>query len=173
MLDRTFISFVLGSLVGLTYMAVRFYNYGNSPAMLYTGWALLALGIVVFASQVMLRRRGQVAKDGADLDTTVLVTSGIYGIVRHPVYLSLMMLAVALVFIAQLVAGVFLGGISLGLMYLMMLGEERLNLRKFGDEYQAYMQEVPRMNLLVGVVRAIVRNSQVKRGKNGHDAGPR
>lgn len=174
MLDMTFISFVFGSLVGLTFLAVRFYNYGDSPAMLYTGWALLALGIVLLASHVVLRTRGQVAKGGSYLATTVLVNSGVYGIVRHPIYLSFMVMAVALVFLAQITAGVILGVISLGLIYMMMLGEEQFNLRKFGDEYQAYMQEVPRLNLIVGVVRAIVRSSQVKReqGKHGVPSTP-
>jgi len=39
--------------------------------------------------------------------------------------------------------------------YLISRQEEHLNVERFGDDYKRYMQVVPRMNLLVGVIRLV------------------
>jgi len=36
-------------------------------------------------------------------------------------------------------------------MYLQVLHEEKINLRKWGDEYLQYMKEVPRFNFIKGL----------------------
>ena len=76
--------------------------------------------------------------------TTNLVTVGPYSYIRHPLYTSLLCLA----------WGIFLKGIDLVTILLVIIAsltlfltavyEERENLRKFGDEYVAYMQHTKR-----------------------------
>jgi len=38
-----------------------------------------------------------------------------------------------------------------------VLREEQMSVEKFGDDYQLYMQEVPRMNFLLGIIRLLQR----------------
>ena len=42
-----------------------------------------------------------------------------------------------------------------------MRREEKSNIERFGDDYRNYMEQVPRMNFVVGTVRLV-------RGRRGH-----
>jgi protein-S-isoprenylcysteine O-methyltransferase Ste14 len=48
-----------------------------------------------------------------------------------------------------------LGAIVMGLLHNDMRREERSSLERFGDDYQRYMEHVPRINLLAGTIRLI------------------
>lgn len=39
--------------------------------------------------------------------------------------------------------------------YLIILSADQRNIEKFSDDYRHYMQSVPRMNLLMGIVRQL------------------
>jgi len=39
-------------------------------------------------------------------------------------------------------------------------GEEQENTRKFGDDYRCYMEEVPRMNFVVGIIKLLRRRKK-------------
>lgn len=72
-----------------------------------------------------------------------LVTSGVYGVIRHPIYAALWLSALAqALMIGNWVAG--LGGIVAFLpMYLTRVPrEERMMIDHFGDEYRAYAARV-------------------------------
>jgi len=42
---------------------------------------------------------------------------------------------------------------------IIQLGDQR-NIEKFGDDYKLYMQKVPRMNLLIGIIRLVRRRDR-------------
>jgi protein-S-isoprenylcysteine O-methyltransferase Ste14 len=44
------------------------------------------------------------------------------------------------------------GAVSL---YLISIQEDQRLIEKFGDDYKRYIQNVPRMNLLVGIIRLV------------------
>ena len=48
------------------------------------------------------------------------------------------------------------------LFYKDVLREEQMCIEKFGDDYKRYMQKVPRMNLLLGVIRLLRRKREDK-----------
>ncbi len=78
------------------------------------------------------------------LDDHRLVTSGAYGVVRHPVYVGvfLIWLGLALAFlspVAFLIAAVYV--IPIYVLY--MRSEEKMMLESFGDAYRQYCQDVP------------------------------
>ena len=98
------------------------------------------------------------AQGGSYMQTTVLVEDGIYAVVRHPqsgVAGILLCLAVALIVQHWLVA--MLGLAAMGLFYLDTFKLDRTCIEKFGDAYQRYMQRVPRVNFLAGIVRLLQR----------------
>ena len=41
-----------------------------------------------------------------------------------------------------------------------ILEEEQSNIEKFGDAYKRYMQRVPRMNFVVGIIRLLRRRKR-------------
>ena len=46
-----------------------------------------------------------------------------------------------------------------------MIEEEKRNIEKFGDAYRDYMKRVPRINLLVGIMRQIHSKKEDKEGR--------
>jgi len=91
------------------------------------------------------------------IHTTVLVVSGIYAVVRHPQYLSSMLLNTGLMLVAQHGLTTVLGVATIGLDYRIALEADREAIVKFGDDYKLYMDRVPRVNFLIGLVQLLRR----------------
>lgn len=147
------------SLIAQIALCFFFYNSAGLDGLLYAGWAVVALGVIL----IMLPRHPLEKKGGAPegerwLHTTVVVDSGVYGIVRHPMYLGMMLVVVALILISQHWLSLICAVVLIGLLYDAMLQEEKGNVEKFGEDYKRYMQNVPRMNLLVGIIRLVRRS---------------
>lgn len=130
-----------------------FYNWAGLRILLYAGWVLLEVSFVLcFLSAYQLKKRGE---EESHMSTTVLVDSGLYGIIRHPMYLSWILFILGLILITQHWLSPILGIPIMVSIYLDMRKEEQENSEKFGDDYRRYMQAVPRMNFVVGVIRLV------------------
>jgi protein-S-isoprenylcysteine O-methyltransferase Ste14 len=107
------------------------------------GWLRIALGGFLIAIALVLAVMSLRAVFGEKRDPPVVIRTGLYGLVRHPLYLSEVVLYLGLnclrVSLAAILAWL---GIMFFLRYLCRY-EERLLLDRFGDDYRAYMQEVP------------------------------
>jgi protein-S-isoprenylcysteine O-methyltransferase Ste14 len=128
-------------------------------ALFIVGWVVWAFGMVlVMAPIVMFPRRGGVAKGKPFVNTTRLVDTGIYSVVRHPQYLG----GVFAVFVTTILwyphwlFGV-LGVIATAVIYMSCREEDQRLVQQFGDDYTNYMRKVPRMNILAGVIRLLRR----------------
>jgi protein-S-isoprenylcysteine O-methyltransferase Ste14 len=109
---------------GLLFMAAGLWLFHRSHADLGTNWS------------VTLQTR----------EDHRLVTEGIYQRIRHPMYSSMFLLAIAhLLFVPNwIVAPAYL--LTFGVLYLLRVAqEERLMLDRFGTEYEAYMQRTGRL----------------------------
>jgi protein-S-isoprenylcysteine O-methyltransferase Ste14 len=127
-------------------------------SLVYVGWAILLGAMALIALPlVLLPREGQAPRGGGVTRTTAVVTTGIYAVIRHPLYLGWMLAYVALVLVAQhwLVALIAVAGTAC--VYLICVHEDRRLLARFEEEYARYMGEVPRVNLLAGTVRLLRR----------------
>jgi protein-S-isoprenylcysteine O-methyltransferase Ste14 len=121
------------------------------------GWVVWTVGmILVMAPIVMFPRRGGVAKGKSFVETTKLVDTGIYAIVRHPQYTGgiLAIFLTTLLWYPHWLFGV-LGVVGAVVVYLGCREEDKYLIEKFGDDYKRYMQKVPRMNFPLGIVRLI------------------
>jgi len=119
------------------------------------GWVSWVIGMVlVMAPIVMFPRRGNVPRGKSFVHTTRIVNTGIYAVVRHPQYLG----GILAIFVATLLLyphWIFtvLGIPGVALIYWGTFEEEERLLKQFGDDYRAYMQKVPRLNLISGIIR--------------------
>jgi protein-S-isoprenylcysteine O-methyltransferase Ste14 len=135
---------------------------GGITWLAVAGIMLLMLGIVfIVLPLIQLRRRGGVA-DGENYGmTTTLVDSGLYAIIRHPQYLALPMLSVALALIVQHWAAALAGVLATALFCLTFRTADAMdidgNIEKFGDDYRQYMHRVPGWNPIVGTWRVLRR----------------
>jgi protein-S-isoprenylcysteine O-methyltransferase Ste14 len=120
-----------------------------------SGWVVWAVGMVlVMAPIVMFPRRGGVAKGKSFVHTTRLVDSSIYAIVRHPQYLGGILsifVTTPLLYPHWLFAILGIPGVVI--LYWSTREEEKRLIERFGNDYRSYMQRVPRMNLILGIVR--------------------
>ena len=139
-----------------------FFNYYGLDLLMYAGWILLAFSIVIILlAGYEFQKKGGVPERKHLVYTTVLVDSGIYAVVRHPQYLGFIQLILALVLISQHWLSVISGVIGSVLFYIdPTRGEEKENTKKFGDDYRRYMEEVPRINLVVGIFRLLRRRKR-------------
>lgn len=110
-----------------------------SPFQLVS-WILLILSIyVVITGYLLLKRKG---KPGSNFEnTSQLVKSGIYGYIRHPLYLSIFLLGTGVMLKDPEPAQLILGVINLIAIYVTARIEENEMISKFGDEYRTYMKE--------------------------------
>jgi protein-S-isoprenylcysteine O-methyltransferase Ste14 len=144
-------------------MVFVFYNYYRLCFLVYVGWILLVFSIfIIFLAGGEFRKRGGAPEGESLVDTTVLVDSGIYSVVRHPQYLGFMLFVLALVLMSQHWSSVISWVTGSILFYRDVLREEQMSVKKFGYDYKRYMQKVPRMNLLLGVIRLLRRKREVK-----------
>ena len=127
------------------------------PALFIIGWVVWAFGMVlVMAPIVMFPRRGGVPKGKSFADTTRLVDTGIYTVVRHPQYTGgiYSIFLTTLLWYPHWLFGV-LGVIGTVVTYMGCREEDQRLIDKFGDDYIAYMQKVPRMNIFLGISRLL------------------
>jgi protein-S-isoprenylcysteine O-methyltransferase Ste14 len=103
------------------------------------------------------KKMGGVPAGKRYMDTTRLVDTGIYSVVRHPQWLSWIMFTIALILFTQHWLSSVLGLLAIALIYIQTYDMDNLLIEKFGDEYEYYMQRVPRMNILLGIIRLYQR----------------
>lgn len=110
-------------------------------------WLLLAVSLFLVIHVVHLLRsigrpdprRNDVALIGIE-KTTVLVTDGAYGLIRHPAYSSLLFLGWGVFFKHPSLAGGLLGAAATALLVATAKTEELENIRYFGRAYIDYMR---------------------------------
>ncbi len=147
-LKRWIISFIT-TILGMTLaiLSLLMYNREGMDTMLYIGWAILAVSVLILLSASASYRIGK-KRDGFDV-----LNCGIYGIIRQPVYISLILLILGMILIGQNYLSLVLGAASMVFMHIGMLDSEQLSIAKFGDDYNRYLQIVPRVNFINGVMR--------------------
>jgi protein-S-isoprenylcysteine O-methyltransferase Ste14 len=103
-------------------------------------WILLVLSIyVVITGYLLLKRDGK--PDNNFENTSMLVKSGIYGYIRHPLYLSIFLLGTGVVLKDPGPLQIFLGFINLIAVFITARIEENEMISKFGNEYRDYIKE--------------------------------
>ena len=119
------------------------------PVFSLIGWAIFCLSIVLFVAAIRSLHRGGRPTSGWE-QTTELTTSGIHGLVRHPMQLSGILGACAVVAFSPTLVTFILGGLSVICFALAARAEDRFNVAKLGESYRIYMGQVPAFNLLAG-----------------------
>ena len=128
----------------------------NQPLMI-AGWAIWALGTIFAIWPIFaLRARGQVPEGKNYMETTALVDTGIYAIVRHPQGGTAgILLNLALPLIGQHWLLVILAVVGMILIYIDTFPADEGCIEKFGEEYVRYMQRVPSVNFVTGLFRLL------------------
>jgi protein-S-isoprenylcysteine O-methyltransferase Ste14 len=120
-------------------------------ALSLAGYVLLWLSIGLFVVTVLSLRRGGKPTSGWER-TTELTTSRIHGLVRHPMQLSGILGACGTAVWQPVLVVLVLSAVSVTCFALAAWAEDRFNVAKFGEPYRIYMEQVPALNLLAGIL---------------------
>lgn len=80
---------------------------------------------------------------GEKTATPRVIREGVFGIVRHPMYLSEILLALGLLLFSLSLAAAVIWAVAIGFLQIIAKIEERQLLAHFGEEYRNYMDAVP------------------------------
>ena len=126
-------------------------------ALFIIGWFVWFFGmILVIAPIIMFPRKGGIIKGKSYVNTTKLVDTGIYAIVRHPQYLGgiISIFITCILWYPHWLFGL-LGIIGAVSVYLSTREEDKQLIDKFGDKYVAYMRKMPGINIFLGIWRVL------------------
>jgi protein-S-isoprenylcysteine O-methyltransferase Ste14 len=112
--------------------------------LVVVGYVILGIGALLFILSVITLRSKHVDH---------VIDSGVYGIIRHPMYLGGMIMFLSHAFFGQNLIVIMSTAVAIGCCYLLMLSADQRNIDKFGEEYVRYMKRVPRMNLASSLAR--------------------
>jgi protein-S-isoprenylcysteine O-methyltransferase Ste14 len=103
-----------------------------------TGWTVACAGLALVVTATRERGPGSLEEPGT------LVTRGLHGRSRNPMYLGFSVVQVGLAGASRNVWMLASCPVSAALMHRSILREERWLQDRFGDEYDAYLAGVPR-----------------------------
>jgi len=147
--------------IGGTIYGVLFGPSLGLQALFYAGWVVLVLGfLLVFSSLICFSRRGKPAEGKGIMGTTVLVESGTYGIVRHPQFLGIALMVCASILVSQHWLFALMSFPLIVPFPKWIHDSEQHLIAKFGDDYKRYMQKVPRINFVLGVIWLLQRRKR-------------
>jgi len=157
-----FLYYVAGVLLVLAYLLLWFLdNPTGIEELRYAGWIIFAVGLVlIFLPRFVFRSKGKVKKEKDWTETSVLIDTGIYSVIRHPLYLGWLLMYLTIIFWCQHWLTIIIGVIGMTCVYLISRQEDQRLVEKFGDDYKDYMQKVPRMNFFSGIIQLVRRRKR-------------
>jgi protein-S-isoprenylcysteine O-methyltransferase Ste14 len=145
--------------VGQIILSFLLYDDLGNAIIRNIGWGVLWISAVFGLLPILtLRKWGKVPEGKGYMHTTAVVDRGVYAIVRHPQYLAGILMGIALALIAQHWIVAILGAVIVLVTYIDTFQEDRLCLKKFGEDYERYRERVPRINFVIGIVRLLLVN---------------
>jgi protein-S-isoprenylcysteine O-methyltransferase Ste14 len=147
--------------IGGTIYGVLFGPSLGLQELFYVGWVVLVLGfLLVLSSLICFSKRGKPAEGKGIMGTTVLVESGTYGIVRHPQFLGVALIVFASILVSQHWLFALIGVPLIVSFPKWIKDSEKHLIAKFGDDYKRYMEKVPRINFVLGIIRLLQRRKR-------------
>ena len=114
-------------------------------------WSVMIIGAVIFVLSGLLALKSvpRHRKEGSNVEpwkpTTKIISDGVYGRSRNPIYVAMAMLYMGIALMAgSFMAFVLLVPCLLIIRYYVIAREERYLETKFGEDYLAYKQQVRR-----------------------------
>jgi protein-S-isoprenylcysteine O-methyltransferase Ste14 len=116
----------------------------------YTTWlnGYIALAARIPFGVVLLIVSGYLAKEGLSIvfgrkKESGVIRKSVFSIIRHPIYLSEMLLYLGFLVISVSFGAAIVWGATILFLHHISRYEERLLLARFGKEYARYIEEVP------------------------------
>lgn len=103
----------------------------------------LPIGIILLILSGYIAKTGLSIVFGKKAQTEGVIKKGVFSFVRHPIYLSEIILYLGLLMIHISLAAACILVVAMFFLHYISRYEEKLLLARFGKEYEQYMKEVP------------------------------
>ncbi len=129
------------------------YNLYHLDFLNWIGWGFMVF-FIFFGSlpKFAFKKYGEIEKGKSYLFTTKLVDKGIFAIIRHPYWLCWILLSISLTLLSQHIIMITLTLIAVPIIYLETFSLDKGLIEKFGEDYRRYKKNVPRINLILGLI---------------------
>ena len=105
--------------------------------------ARIPAGVALLILAGYLAKTGMSIVFGEKRDKPCVIRKGVFKVVRHPIYLSEILLYLGLLMLSMSLAAAAVWIVAIGFFHYISRYEEKLLLARFGEEYAKYMREVP------------------------------
>lgn len=129
--------------VGVWIADTFFLKYTTMFSQYIPDYIKIPVAVILFALAGYMAFTGLSIVFGKVREKPGVIREGVFGVVRHPIYLSEILVYLGFLLMSLSLAGVFVWIIIIGFMYYISRYEEKLLLARFGDEYRQYMKDVP------------------------------
>jgi len=120
-----------------------FLKYSGFPNEYIPLGVRLPFGILLLIVSGYMAGTGLSIVFGKQAQSQGVIKKGVFSFVRHPIYLSEIILYLGLLALNISLAAALIWIIAIFFLHYISRHEEKLLLAKFGEEYEQYMKEVP------------------------------
>lgn len=120
-----------------------FLHYSTFLAERITIYVRVPIFIITFIAGAYIARTGLAVVFGKIREEPYVIRDGVFAVVRHPIYLSALLLYVSLFILTTSLISFALFILIFLFYHFISRHEEKLLVAKFGDEYEKYMADVP------------------------------
>jgi len=103
----------------------------------------ITLGVILLLVAFYLARAGMNIVFSKVRETPGVIRKGVFGVVRHPIYLGEALVYLGLLFFRTSLAAAVIWIIAIAFLHYISRYEEKLLVERFGDDYKQYMRDVP------------------------------
>ena len=134
----------LACLFAATWIAdVFFLKYSTFLNQYVPAPARIPCGVILLALSGYLAKTGLSIVFGEERERPEVMRNGVFNVVRHPIYLSEILLYLGLLMLRISLVATVVWIIAIVFLHYISRYEEKLLLERFGDDYERYMREVP------------------------------
>ncbi len=135
---------ILACLFFMTWIADTFFLQYSTYLNHYVPQGIrIPLGVVLLVLSTILAGKGLSIVFGEKRETPGVIRKNVFGVVRHPIYLSEILLYLGLLILSISLAAAAVWVITIVFLHGISRYEERLLLARFGEDYKKYMRDVP------------------------------
>jgi protein-S-isoprenylcysteine O-methyltransferase Ste14 len=120
-----------------------FFKYSTFSNKYFLPVVRVPLGIILLFVSVYLARTGLSIVFGEKREVPCVIRKNVFSIVRHPIYLSEILLYLGLLMLRISLAAAVVWILAIVFLHYISRYEEKLLLSRFDNEYKKYMNEVP------------------------------
>jgi len=120
-----------------------FFEYSTFLNQYIPSGIRIPVGIILLIFASYLAVTGLYTVFGKKRAEPVVIREGAFRIIRHPIYLSEIMLYLGLLILSISLAALVIWIIGIVFLHYISRHEEKLLIARFGEEYKKYMRDVP------------------------------